>query len=376
MTKFSRAIIHVDMDAFYASVEQRDHPELKGKPIAVGGKPEGRGVVAAASYEARKFGIRSAMASGRAQALCPQLIFVKPRFEIYRRISRVVMRILRDYTDLVEPLSLDEAFLDVTINKKHLRDPVQIAQEIRKKIFEYTGLTASAGVAPNKFLAKIASDMRKPNGLMVIRPDEVEAFVVTLPVRAIPGIGRVTEEKMVALGMPTVGYVQRRSEQELIAKFGSVGSWYYQIARGIDDRPVQPHSERKSIGAERTFSVDSLDKEWIGEQLTQLANRVAESLNRKQLFGHTVTLKVKYADFDQITRALTVEDGVYSVEDISEIIQTLVPVTGIGRQAVRLVGVAVSGLAALTERRIRGKQLELQIDLKTRRGDGQEREYW
>jgi DNA polymerase-4 len=293
------------MDAFFASIEQRDRPELRGKPIAVGGSPGGRGVVAAASYEARVFGVRSAMSSSRAQSLCPDLLFVRPRFEVYQRISRTVMGILRSFTDQIEPVSIDEAFLDVTKVRSEMRYASQIAKAIRARIHDFSGLTASAGVAPNKFLAKIASDMNKPNGLTVIQPSEVEEFLKSLPVRRIPGVGKVTEEKMLQSGISVVGQLQSWSEKELVSKFGKQGGWFYRVARGQDDRPVVVSRERKSVSAECTFERDIAQEQELVLRLREVSSRVFRRYQKGKMDGKCVTLKVKYSDFEQITRSKT-----------------------------------------------------------------------
>ncbi len=339
-----RKIIHVDMDAFFASVEQRNDPRLQDKPVIVGGRPDSRGVVAAASYEARKFGVRSAMPCAQAYRLCPQAVFLPPRISVYRRVSRVVLGILRSYTDLIEPLSLDEAYLDVTRNKKGILYASNVAKEIRKTISSYTGLTASAGVAPNKFLAKIASDVNKPNGMKVIQPHEVEAFLTPLPIRTIPGVGRVTEEKMLSVGIATIGHLRQRSLTELQAHFGKNGQWFFDVARGIDDRPVTPHRERKSLGSETTFHDDVLDLSYLGEVLQSLTEKISVVLQRKEILAKTVTLKVKYHTFEQISRSRTLEYPIDSQLEISRIAQELLALTDAGRTSIRLVGVSVSSL--------------------------------
>lgn len=340
----SRKIIHLDMDAFFASVEQRDRPELRGKPVIVGGRPDSRGVVAAASYEARVFGIRSAMSSAQAYRRCPDAIFVRPRIDTYRRVSRVIMAVLRDYTDLVEPLSLDEAYLDVTRNKKGILYAAKIAAEARARIFEYTGLTASAGVAPNKFLAKIASDINKPNGLKVIPPDRVEEFLLPLPVRKIPGVGKVTEERMLSLGIMTIADLRQRGEQELADHFGKSGSWYYQLARGIDDRTVEPLRERKSIGSEDTFAHDVQDLSTLHEKIEQHAKRIAASLEKRNLKCRTVSLKVKYANFEVATRSKTLAVSLKDPHSIATHARALLGSTDAIKRAIRLIGVSVSNL--------------------------------
>lgn len=299
-----RKILHVDMDAFYASVEQRDNPELRGKPAAVGGSAA-RGVVAAASYEARAFGVRSALPSVTAKRRCPELIFVKPRFDGYRAVSAQIHEIFAEYTDLIEPLSLDEAYLDVTENKQSIKFATEVATIIRARIKEVTGLNASAGISYCKFLAKLASDLNKPNGQAVITPKNGPAFVADLAVKKFHGVGPATAEKMQRLGIVTGADLREKSLMFLRDNFGKSGAWYYGISRGIDERPVQPDRPRKSIGAEDTFAVDIFDLEAAEAELGLLAEKVWRHAANKQISGRTVTLKVKYADFQQITRSRT-----------------------------------------------------------------------
>ena len=296
-----RKIIHVDMDAFYASVEQRDNPELRGKPVAVGGQH--RGVVMAASYEARKFGIRSAMPSVTAKRRCPDLIFVKTRFDVYREVSRQIRAIFADYTHLIEPLSLDEAYLDVTADRAGLGTARATAEDIRRRIREETGLTASAGVSYCKFVAKLASDQNKPDGLCVITPERAQAYIAALPVSRFHGIGPVTARKLESLGIRTGADLQERSLAELEARFGSSGHWYWRICRGIDEREVNPDRPYKSVSAERTFDEDQRDPERLTEELTRIAGYAWDRIERAQVAGRTVTLKVKFADFEIITRS-------------------------------------------------------------------------
>ena len=296
-----RKIIHVDMDAFYASVEQRDNPELRGKPVAVGGQH--RGVVMAASYEARKFGIRSAMPSVTAKRRCADLIFVKTRFDVYREVSRQIRAIFADYTDLIEPLSLDEAYLDVTADRAGLGTARATAEDIRRRIREETGLTASAGVSYCKFVAKLASDQNKPDGLCVITPERAQAYIAALPVSRFHGIGPVTARKLESLGIRTGADLQERSLAELEARFGSSGHWYWRICRGIDEREVNPDRPYKSVSAERTFDEDQRDPERLTEELTRIAGYAWDRIERAQVAGRTVTLKVKFADFEIITRS-------------------------------------------------------------------------
>ncbi|MFM7202105.1 MAG: DNA polymerase IV [Myxococcota bacterium] len=336
-------IIHIDMDAFYASVEQRDEPALRGKPVVVGGPPNSRSVVCTASYEARVFGVRSAMPCSQAQRLCPHALFVYPRFEVYQQVSAQLRRIFLDYTDLVEPLSLDEAYLDVTQNKVGNPSATRIAQEIRQRIWDETGLTASAGVAPNKFLAKLASDFHKPNGLTVIRPEQVEAFLLPLPVKKIHGIGEATNTRMAELGIHTVADLRRWHERELVLHFGKTGHWYYQLARGQDPRSVKPNRPRKSIGAEETFARDVLDIEALEQKLWELSHEVAEYAERRHFEMRTITLKVTYTGFEKITRSKTVEHPLSGADALWRIARSLLREhTHAGQKAVRLIGVSVS----------------------------------
>src|SRR4051812_36251383 len=299
--KRMRKIIHVDMDAFYASVEQRDEPSLRGKPVAVGGGH--RGVVTAASYEARKFGVRSAMPSVTAKRLCPDLIFVKPRFDVYRAVSQQIRAIFAGYTDLVEPLSLDEAYLDVTEDRLGLGSARAIAEDIRRRIREETGLTASAGVSYCKFIAKLASDHRKPDGLTVITPERGPEFVASLPVARFHGVGPVTARKMERLGILTGADLCEWSVPPLQAHFGSSADWYWRICRGIDDRDVKPDRPYKSVSAERTFDEDLADPERLAVELTRIAGYAWDRVARAEVIGRTVTLKVKYGDFTLISRS-------------------------------------------------------------------------
>jgi DNA polymerase IV len=338
-----RKIIHIDMDAFYASVEQRDFPEYKGKPIVVGGPPEGRGgVVATASYEARKFGVRSAMPSKRAQQLCPQAIFLRPRFDVYKAVSRHIREIFSRYTDLIEPLSLDEAYLDVTTDKLGIGSAIEIAKQIKQAILDELQLTASAGVSVNKFVAKIASDLNKPNGLTFIGPSSIEAFMEQLPVEKFHGVGRVTAEKMKKMGLHTGADLKQLSENSLRQHFGKAGGFYYRIVRGIDDREVQPHRETKSMGAEDTFSEDLVHTLDMNAQLERIGKIVCERLQRYQLKGRTVTLKVKYADFRQITRNQSFPHPVGDLETIVRAAQQLLLATEPEGKPVRLLGISLS----------------------------------
>jgi DNA polymerase-4 len=340
-----RKIIHVDMDAFYASVEQRDNPELRGKPIAVGYAAK-RGVVAAASYEARAFGVRSAMPSTTARRRCPELIFVQPRFDAYRAVSKQIRSIFARYTPLIEPLSLDEAYLDVTANLRGLLTASDTATEIRAEILAETGLTASAGVSYNKFLAKLASDMRKPNGQFVIPPQHGAAFIETLAVKKFHGVGPVTAEKMNALGIQTGADLRALSLEFLQLHFGKSGAWYYAIARGEDDRPVEPNRPRKSSGSETTFSEDRLSPADIEQGVIEMADEVWAWCEKNQSFGTTITVKIKFADFHIITRSRTASRPVATREHLHEtslaLTRSIYPVT----VGIRLVGVSVSNFSA------------------------------
>ncbi len=339
-----RKIIHIDMDAFYASVEQRDNIQLRGKPVVVGGNPDSRGVVATCSYEARQFGIHSAMSCARAYRLCPQVIFVRPRFDAYHEVSQQIRGIFLQYTDLVEPLSLDEAYLDVTSNKPNIQSATWVAQIIRQKIRNETALTASAGVSYNKFLAKIASDIKKPDGLTVVTPEQAEQFIARLPIRRFHGVGRVTEKKMESLGILTGADLRQHSLQELNKNFGKAGEYYFNIARGIDLRPVVPNRVRKSIGKETTLTEDTAD---LGQMLTiigALAEKVATLLQTKQTSGLTLTLKIKYSDFQIVTRSISREQPIETAEEILLLSEKLLQKTEAGKRAVRLLGVTISHL--------------------------------
>lgn len=351
-----RKIIHIDMDAFYASVEQRDFVELRGKPLAVGGSSE-RGVVAAASYEARKFGVRSAMSSRIAKQKCPNLIFVKPRFEVYKQVSREIREIFLEYTPLVEPLSLDEAYLDVTENLKGMATATEIAQEIKIRIKEKTLLTASAGVSVNKFLAKIASDYKKPDGLFVIKPAQAESFVETLEINKFHGIGRVTAEKMHKMNIFTGKDLREKSVEFLTKHFGKVGLYYFDIARGIDNRAVNPDSIRKSVGVENTFNHDIFEPDELYREIDDLIEQLWRRMERANAFGKTVTLKIKFADFESITRSrtsqLTVVDKNFLAKVSYEMLNNLLPLP----KGVRLLGLSFSNLEFADE--MLGRQLTL-----------------
>jgi DNA polymerase IV len=339
-----RKIIHVDMDAFFASVEQRDNPDLRGKPVAVGGSSK-RGVVAAASYEARKFGVRSAMPSITAQRKCPGLIFTKPRFEVYREVSRQIRDIFARHTDLVEPLSLDEAYLDVTVDKQGIGSAVKIAKAIRADIQAETGLTASAGVSYNKFIAKLASDQNKPDGLCVILPDQGAEFVAKLPVRRFHGVGPRTADKMTGLGIETGADLAARSEEWLSLHFGSFAGYLYKAARGIDDRQVNPSRERKSLGGELTYFEDKRSDEELRAALDEIIEIVWERLEKYQTRGRTLVLKARYADFQTITRSRSPGHVIANKADFAalghELLDQLLP----AKMGIRLLGLTITSIA-------------------------------
>jgi DNA polymerase-4 len=339
-----RKIVHIDMDAFFASIEQKDNTAFKGKPLIVGGKPQSRGVVAACSYEARRFGIHSAMPCSQAARLCPQAIFTRPRMDRYREISMQVMAIFRRYTELVEPLSLDEAFLDVTINSHNHPSATILAERIRGQIYRELQLTASAGVSFNKFLAKVASDFNKPNGLTTIPPEKAIDFLSLLPIRKFFGVGRITEKKMLSLGIRTGHDLRQMAEEQLISHFGKTGSFLYHIVRGIDDRPVEPTRIRKSIGSETTLSADTDNRDEISTILVQLAEQVGQLLRKKQTGGYTLTLKVRYRDFTTITRSQTVRTPICSSTGILSLVPGLLAATNAGTIKVRLLGLSISKL--------------------------------
>jgi DNA polymerase-4 len=337
----SRKIIHVDMDAFYASVEQRDNPALSGKPIAVGHNGK-RGVVATASYEARKFGVHSALPTSTAKRLCPDLIFIEPRFQVYRDLSRQIRAIFTSHTDIIEPVALDEAYLDVTISKRRIRSAWTTAQIIRDDIYKQTGLTASAGVSYNKFLAKVASDMNKPNGQFLILPEHGREFITNLPIERFHGIGPATAQKMRSLGIQTGADLQKLPLDVLRQQFGKLGSWYHQVARAEDDRPVEPNRERKSASAETTFLEDVFDKQQIEGSIQLLANDVWAWAEKSKTFGRTVVIKIKWADFDQTTRSRTLKSPITDSQDFRriaiELSNSVFPI----KKAIRLVGVSMS----------------------------------
>jgi len=345
-----RKIIHIDMDAFYASVEQRDDPTLKGRPVAVGGSAS-RGVVAAASYEARRFGVRSAMPSARAKRLCPDLVFVRPRFDTYRAVSQQIRAIFLDYTALVEPLSLDEAYLDVTADLRGIGSATRIAELIRRRIREDLRLTASAGVSYNKFLAKIASDQNKPDGLCVIRPGEGARFVAALPVRRFHGIGPRGAEKMARLGIATGADLAARDIAFLKQHFGSFADYLYRAARGIDLRPVQPDRPRKSVGGERTFASDLSTGPVLRETLDTIADIVWDRIERAEARGRTVTLKLRYADFSLVTRARSVPHCVAGKAEFAALGHALLDDMLPLPQPIRLMGLTLSALEGEPEER-------------------------
>ncbi|QKJ61817.1 DNA polymerase IV [Flavobacterium sp. M31R6] len=337
-----RKIIHIDMDAFYASVEQMDNPELRGKPIAVGGA-ENRGVVSAASYEARKFGVRSAISGVLAKKNCPELIFVRPRFDRYKEISKKIHKIFRDYTDLVEPLSLDEAYLDVTKNKKGNPSASLLAQEIRERIFNEVGLTASAGISVNKFVAKIASDYNKPNGQKTVNPDEVISFLEQLPIQKFYGVGKVTAEKMFQLGIFTGLDLKSKSVEFLEKHFGKSGGFYYNVVRGIHNSEVKSNRITKSVAAEHTFDINLSSEIFMLEKLERIALELERRLKKHQISGKTITLKIKYSDFTQQTRSKTMP---YFISDKALIFETVKELLYQEKMkdSVRLLGISLSNL--------------------------------
>ncbi|SOE21472.1 DNA polymerase-4 [Spirosomataceae bacterium TFI 002] len=351
-----RKIIHIDMDAFFASVEQRDNPAFRGKPLAVGGSAQ-RGVVAAASYEARKFGVRSAMPSKTAIRLCPQLIFAKPRFDIYKRVSNQIREIFLSYTPLVEPLSLDEAYLDVTENLKGIQSATDIALEIKAKIKEATNLTASAGVSFNKFLAKTASDINKPNGIFVIKPKQAQAFIDQLEIKKFHGIGKVTSAKMQQMGIFKGLDLREKDLPFLVQNFGKAGSYYHQIANGEDTREVNPERIRKSIGVENTFTEDYSFQDDLYRELEFILEELWKRMERSKAYGKTVTLKIKNSDFEQITRSKSAQSIITEEATIArvafELLNNLLPF----EKGIRLMGVSISNLDFAED--LAGRQLTL-----------------
>ncbi len=349
-------IIHIDMDAFFASVEQRDDPSLLGKPVAVGGSSK-RGVVAAASYESRKFGVHSAMPSVIAYRKCPDLIFVKPRFEQYKIVSQQIRSIFHQYTDLVEPLSLDEAYLDVTHNKMNIPSATIIAKQIKAKVLESTSLIASAGISYNKFLAKMASDLDKPDGLSVILPNDAHDFIAKLPVHKFHGIGKKTSEKMNNLGIFTGSDLRKWGENALISRFGKTGRFYHQIANGIDERNVNPNRIRKSISTEDTFEKDLHTLEELHPELRKLAQSLINSMRRLNRFGKTVSIKVKYADFKQITRSKTLNVVITEEDTLYKSCVELLDTVDLNLNGIRLLGVGISNLQNEQVASEKGEQL-------------------
>ncbi|MFS4415556.1 DNA polymerase IV [Maribacter sp. 2307ULW6-5] len=337
-----RKIIHVDMDAFYASVEQHDDPSLRGKPVAVGGGAQ-RGVVSAASYEARKFGVRSAMSGFLAKKNCPDLIFVKPRFDRYKEVSKEIRSIFHEFTDLVEPLSLDEAYLDVTQNKKGNPSATLMAREIRSLIYERTGLRASAGISINKFVAKVASDVNKPNGQKTVNPEEVEAFLEALDIRKFHGVGKVTAEKMYRLGIFTGADLKQKSASFLEEHFGKSGAFFYQVVRGVHHSPVKPHRTPKSVGAERTFDQNLSSEVFMLERLDHIATELERRLKKSQMAGKTVTLKIKYSDFTLQTRSKTLPFFIADKDLILDTAKDLLYQEEM-QNSVRLLGISLANL--------------------------------
>lgn len=337
-------IIHVDMDCFYAAVEMRDDPRLKNMPVVVGGNPNSRGVVSTANYLARKFGVHSAMACSKAKRLCPQAIFVRPNFEKYRAVSEEIHRIFSKYTSIIEPVSLDEAYLDVTDNNHNLY-AVKIAKLIKEEIFESTHLTASAGVGPNKLVAKIASDIQKPNGITVVIPKEVEEFMKNLPLRKIPGIGPATEKRLKEYGWQKCSDIWPYDISALENKLNQrMANWLYQRSRGIDTRAVVTHRERKSLGYEETFSKDVLDHDFILYELKKISDKISLNLKKRELVGKTVVLKVKYHDFKVITRSQTIDNYTTNSDEIFKLSKRLLEKTDVGKIPTRLAGITVTSL--------------------------------
>lgn len=354
-----RKIIHIDMDAFYASVEQRDNPELRGKPVAVG-QADGRGVVAAASYEARRYGVRSAMSSSKARKLCPSLVFTDCRFDVYKAVSAQIHDIFHRYTDIIEPISLDEAFLDVTTNKRGIELALDIAREIKQQIRTELSLVASAGVSYNKFLAKIASDYRKPDGLCVIPPQRAMDFIARMPVESFWGVGPVTAQKMHSLGIYTGEDLRRYSVPELRLHFGKAGPLFYNFARGIDNRPVEAFRERKSVGCEETLEHDITDAESLEALLLSLADELEGRIAKRHFEGNNLTLKLRYSDFTTITRAVTCATPLIKAEDIASKGRELLTRAMAAERPVRLMGLSV---ARSTKADASDSPLQLHLDL-------------
>jgi DNA polymerase-4 len=347
------------MDAFYASVEQRDNPEYIGKPVIVGGTPQQRGVVAACSYEARKFGIHSAMSSAKALLLCPSVILLPCRFGAYEHVSRQINKIFREYTPLVEPLSLDEAFLDVTGNKRKEPSATRIAQDIKRRIFQRTKLTASAGVSYNKFLAKVASGFGKPDGLTVVTPHTSSEFISKLHISQFYGVGKVTERKMIKLGINSGKDLGQKDMSFMVKNFGSAGSFFYNLARGIDERPVEPDWERKSLGKEITFSKDLDDIQEILSHLAQLSCELEAYLKKDKISAKTITLKIKYHDFKSITRSITLSKYMNTAKEIMKEISGLLMKTETGKIKIRLAGISMSNFDKDNMKTEKNGQLDL-----------------
>ena len=345
-----RHIIHIDMDAFFASVEQMDNPKYAGRPLIVGGNPEGRGVVAACSYEARKYGVHSAMSAAKAIQSCPHALFVSPRKDRYKEVSIQIMEIFRNCSPIIEPLSVDEAFLDITKGHNTIKDAAETADQIRNRVFHEVGLTCSAGVSYNKFLAKVASDINKPDGLTVITREQAEEFLASLAIGKFYGVGKVTEKKMHTLGIRIGRDLLRFEKTELIRFFGKAGAFFYDIVRGVDNREVKPGAGRKSVGTETTFHEDILDLKQIQEVIENLACKVAYSLQKKETCGTTLTLKVRYHDFSTVTRSLTLPVPFCSSEEILDHMPRLLRATDAGKIKIRLLGVTVSNLSLQSEK--------------------------
>lgn len=354
-----RKIIHIDMDAFYASVEQRDFLAFRGKPLAVGGSPDGRGVVATASYEARQFGVRSAMSSREALQRCPDLIFTKPRFEVYKEVSSQIRAIFARYTDLIEPLSLDEAYLDVTNDKKGIGSALAIAGEIKQAIHDELQLTASAGVSVNKFIAKIASDYNKPDGLTFIGPSKIVSFLEQLPIEKFHGVGKVTAEKMKGMGIHSGIDLKRVEEAVLIRNFGKAGKFFYHMVRGEDNRPVKPNRISKSIGIEDTFSTDIKDVKEVKTEFSALCIALEKRVLSKSKQGRTVTIKIKFSDFTQITRSKTLGYYISKADEIGGVVEELLEKVPIEDTKIRLLGVTLSNFYEADVERFIGMQLKL-----------------
>lgn len=349
--KDNRYILHIDMDAFFASVEQLDNPKFAGRPLIVGGNPKGRGVVAACSYEARRYGIHSAMSGAKALRLCPRAIFIRPRIARYREISTHIMEIFKRHTSKVEPLSLDEAFLDISHDHTSIPDAALTAESIRNQIFLETGLTASAGISFNKFLAKTASDLNKPDGLSVITQEQSKDFIAALPIGKFFGVGQVTEKKMHRLGIRSGKDLLRFEREDLITLFGKAGVYFYSIARGIDDRPVQFKRFRKSISTETTLQNDTDDLEQIQEILISLAQKLGAAMYNKAMAGHTLTLKVRYHDFSTVTRSLSFHAPIHTADEILLHTPHLLHTTDAGTTKLRLLGITVSNLITNNEKK-------------------------